>query len=88
MYFYPRFFGCIVSGNDPKKDARVSFPPFSWGTKSPLIGQAAHGRMAGIIVVTAWQTVSAFHTPGHYTQKPGIVTHVFGELAQVPGHDF
>ena len=33
-------------------------------------------------------TVSAFHTPGHYTQKPGIVTQVFGELAQVPGHDF
>ena len=32
--------------------------------------------------------VSAFHTPGHYTQKPGIVTRVFGEHAQVPGHDF
>ena len=24
------------------------------GTKSPLIGQAAHGRMAGIILLSAW----------------------------------
>ena len=37
-----------------KRDVIVSFPPISWGTKSPLIGQAAHGRMAGIIVLTAW----------------------------------
>ena len=39
---------------EQKRDARVSFPPFSWGKESPLIGQAAHGRMAGIIVLTAW----------------------------------
>ena len=39
---------------DPKRDARVSFPPFSWGTILPLIGQTAHGRMAGIIVLTVW----------------------------------
>ena len=37
-----------------KRDARVSFPPFSWGTILPLIGQTAHGRMAGIIVLTVW----------------------------------
>ena len=37
-----------------KRYARVSFPPFSWGTILPLIGQTAHGRMAGIIVLTVW----------------------------------
>ena len=36
------------------RDLRVSFPPFSWGKVWPLIGQAAHGRMAGIIVLNAW----------------------------------
>ena len=31
------------------------FPPnFTWRTTRPLIGQAAQGRMAGIIVLTAW----------------------------------
>ena len=53
----------LLSGGDksvrfrrePKKrDTRVSFPPFSWGTILPLIGQTAHGRMAGIIVLTVW----------------------------------
>ena len=38
----------------PKRDARLSFPPFSWGRGMPLIGQAAHVRMARIIVLTAW----------------------------------
>ena len=37
-----------------KRDVRFSFPPFSWGKQLPLIGQAAHGRMAGIIVLTVW----------------------------------
>ena len=37
-----------------KRDARVSFPPFSLETILPLIGQTAHGRMAGIIVLTVW----------------------------------
>ena len=37
-----------------KRDARVTFPPFSWGTILPLIGQTAHGRMTGIIVLTVW----------------------------------
>ena len=39
-------------------------------------------------VLLSAKAVSAFHTPGHYIQKPGIVTHVFGEHAQVPGHYF
>ena len=34
--------------NEKKRDLRVSFPPFSWGKVWPLIGQAAHGRLAGI----------------------------------------
>ena len=37
-----------------KSAVRLSFPPFSWGKGMPLIGQAAQGRMAGIIVLTAW----------------------------------
>ena len=49
-----------------------------------LVPKTAGGQFSEV-----WDlTVSAFHTPGHYTQKPGIVTHVFGEHAQVPGHDF
>ena len=37
-----------------KRDARAFPANFSRGTTRPLIGQAAHGRMAGIIVLTAW----------------------------------
>ena len=38
------------------KGAVRAFPAkTSWGTTRPLIGQAAHGRRAGIILLTAWQ---------------------------------
>ena len=29
-----------------KRDVRVSFPPFSWGTKFPLIGQTVNSENA------------------------------------------
>ena len=39
-----------------QKRAVRAFPAkTSWGTTRPLIGQAAHGRRAGIILLTAWQ---------------------------------
>ena len=39
-----------------QKGAVRAFPAkTSWGTSRPLIGQAAHGRRAGIILLTAWQ---------------------------------
>ena len=40
--------------NCEKGAVRVSFPPFSWGKQSPPIGQAPHGRMAGIVLLIAW----------------------------------
>ena len=40
----------------PLKRAVRAFPAkTSWGTTRPPIGQAAHGRRAGIILLTAWQ---------------------------------
>ena len=38
-----------------KRDVRAFPAKTSWGTTRPLIGQAAHGRRAGIILLTAWQ---------------------------------
>ena len=39
----------------PKRAVRAFPAKTSWGTTRPLIGQAAHGRRAGIILLTAWQ---------------------------------
>ena len=40
--------------SNEKRDVRAFPTKTSWGTTRPLIGQAAHGRRAGIILLTAW----------------------------------
>ena len=42
-------------GSLQKRAVRAFPAKTSWGTTRPLIGQAAHGRRAGIILLTAWQ---------------------------------
>ena len=37
-----------------KRDARVSFPPFSWGTKLPLIGQTVNTIIPAILPWAVW----------------------------------
>ena len=37
-----------------KRDARVSFPPFLWGTKLPLIGQVVKRIILALLPWAAW----------------------------------
>ena len=37
-----------------KRDARVSFSPFSWGTKLPLIGQTVSTIIPAILTSAVW----------------------------------
>ena len=52
-FYYRKLKICTIFSQ--KRDVRAFPAKTSWGTTRPLIGQAAHGRRAGIILLTAWQ---------------------------------
>ena len=44
----------LFPSNQQKRDVRVSFPPFSCGKQSPLIGQAVNTIIPALLPWAAW----------------------------------
>ena len=68
---------------DLRSYARYVLVKINFSVRKELLTRSIKSYIDALTRKVGLFTVSACHTPGHYTQKPGIVTKGFGEHAGV-----